>query len=56
MKIDEVMRELECAWEAGSLPGKQSCEHNVALRALWQAMQRRHSATRAAPLLELVRS
>ena len=44
MKIDEVMRELERAREAGSLPGRQSCEHNAALRELWRLLQQQPAA------------
>jgi hypothetical protein len=34
-----ILHELERVWEAGSLPGKQSCEHNAALRELWRELQ-----------------
>jgi hypothetical protein len=28
MQIDEILYELERAWEAGSLPGRQTAERN----------------------------
>ena len=34
MDVTTILHELERACEAGSLPGRQSCEHNAALREL----------------------
>jgi hypothetical protein len=53
MTIDVIMRALERAWEAGSLPGRQSCEHNAALRELWRLLQQQPAA-RAPAHLRLV--
>ena len=38
MKIDEVMRELERAWQH-ALPGRQSCERDAVLRELHRLQQ-----------------
>jgi hypothetical protein len=46
MKIDEVLYELERAWEAGSLPGRQVAEFNAALRELWRLVQQEQPAAR----------
>jgi hypothetical protein len=40
IQADVILRELERAWEAGSLPGKQSCEQNAALRELRRQLDR----------------
>jgi hypothetical protein len=53
LKVVEIMRALERAWEAGSLPGKQCCEFNAALRALQQLLEQQ-SATHAPAHLRLV--
>ena len=55
MEIDEILRELESAWEAGSLPGRQMAEFNAAWRGMWQALQQR-PATRAPVRLRPVHS
>jgi hypothetical protein len=46
MQIDQVLYELERAWEAGSLPGRQAAEFNAALRALWQGVRQQQPTTR----------
>jgi hypothetical protein len=40
MDVVTILRELEQAWEAGSLPGRQSCAHNAALRELHRLLDR----------------
>jgi hypothetical protein len=40
LKVDETLRKLERAWEAGGLPGRQNCEHDAAWRQLWRELQR----------------
>jgi hypothetical protein len=37
MQIDEILYELERAWEAGSLPGRQTAERN----SIWRELHRR---------------
>lgn len=44
VKVDEILRELDELWEAGSLPGRQQAELNAVLRALWQALQQQPPA------------
>ena len=55
LQTDEILRALERAWEAGALPGKQSCENNAAWRQLWRELQLPPAGDAAAPLLRLVR-
>jgi hypothetical protein len=40
MDVAKILYELERAWEAGSLPGRQSCEHNAALREFHRLLDR----------------
>jgi hypothetical protein len=40
LQVAEVMRELERAWEAGSLPGRQAADHNAAQRELHRLLDR----------------
>jgi hypothetical protein len=54
MDVVTILRELERAWEAGSLPGRQTAEFNAALRELWQLQQQQPTA-RAPARLRLVR-
>jgi hypothetical protein len=42
--IDAIVRELERAWEAASLPGRQVAEFNAALRELWRLVQQQPAA------------
>jgi hypothetical protein len=51
MDVIEFIRGLERVWEAGSLPGRQNCEHNAAWRQLWRELQRPPASEPAAPLL-----
>src|SRR5262249_25059439 len=39
MDLITILRELERAWEAGSLPGRQTAERNAALRELLWPLQ-----------------
>jgi hypothetical protein len=50
-----ILRSLEAHWEAGALPGKQSYEHNTALRELWRLVQQEPPAAHPARL-RLVRA
>ena len=43
-RIDEILYELERTWEAGSLPGRQACEFNAALRELHRLQQQEPAA------------
>jgi hypothetical protein len=49
MDVTKILRELERAWEAGSLPGRQTAEHNAALRGLWQLLQIQQQPAAGAP-------
>jgi len=55
VKVDELLRELETQWEAGSLPGRQAAELNAVWRSLWQIVQRQ-PGTRVPTRLRVVRS
>jgi hypothetical protein len=55
MDVAKILYELDRAWEAGSLPGKQSCERSAAWRQLWANLQRPPAGEPAAPLLRPVR-
>jgi hypothetical protein len=54
IRIDEVLHELERAWE-GSLPGRQSCERDAVLRELQRLLQQQPAGDQAAPRLRLMR-
>jgi hypothetical protein len=53
MDVGTILRELERAWEAGSLPGRQRAEFNAALRELWRLLEQQPAA-RAPAHLRLV--
>ena len=55
MQVDEIQRELEELWQAGSLPGRQAAEFNAVLRELWQELQRQQ-AVREPVRLRVIRS
>ena len=56
MDVTTILNELERAWEAGSLPGRQAAEPNAAWRQLWANLQRPPPGDAAVFLLRLIRS
>jgi hypothetical protein len=55
MDTTKILYELERAWEAGALPGRQTAEQNAAWRQLWRSLQQ-PSTTCAPAHLRLVRA